>query len=48
MSLSEVITVLWRWVDRDPYPVSPAEWNQRVREVFDWSEENARSHLEPG
>ena len=36
-----VLTVLWRWVERDPYPHEHEDWVSRVREVWRWGEGEA-------
>lgn len=38
LSVGEVLTVLWRWVERDPCPADDDEWTNRVLEVFGWKE----------
>lgn len=46
LSLADVISVLWRWVDRDPYPDDVGEWRTRVSEVFAKTESEARRLLQ--
>ncbi|HEX4190154.1 MAG TPA: hypothetical protein VHZ06_04100 [Marmoricola sp.] len=46
LSVPDVLSVLWRWVERDPYPTDRAEHADRIREVLAWSQERARYELE--
>lgn len=43
LSVAEVITMLWHWVERDPFRED--EWSSRVTEVLGWPEARARELL---
>ena len=45
LDVREVLEVLWPWVERDPYPHDPVDWERRVLEVFRWDEQQAVSRL---
>jgi hypothetical protein len=41
LSVRQVLTVLWRWVERDPLPHEREDWIERVCEVWAWDESEA-------
>lgn len=38
LSNPEALVVLWRWVERDPFPHDREQWAARVKEVLSWDE----------
>lgn len=46
ISVPQVLTVLWRWVERDPYPQDREQWTARIREVLSWDEVAVRRLLD--
>ncbi len=46
LSPPQVLIVLWRWVERDPYPHERARWAVRVEEALSWDEATALGLLD--
>lgn len=40
-SVDEALGLVWRWVERAPYPADDEAWEARMREVLRWSEHEA-------
>jgi hypothetical protein len=45
MSASDVLMILWPWVEQEPYPHERGQWVRRVNEVFAWDEQHALERL---